>query len=69
MAKITRRFTIDSRGKRAYVGSKVRYNNRVWLLEDIQCLAWNKNQYLTLQDVRNKNKKIEFINPQDIKVV
>jgi|TARA_R110000765_G_scaffold365896_3_gene456028 hypothetical protein len=69
MAKITRRFTIDSRGNRAYVGSKVHYNNSVWLLEDIQRLAWNKNQYLTLQDVRNKNKKIEFINPQDIKVV
>ena len=68
MVKATRRFTIDSRGKRAYVGSKVRYKEKVWILEDIQRLAWNKNQYLTLQDPKNKNKKIEFIKPEDIKV-
>ena len=68
MAKLTRRFTIDSCGKRAYIGSRVRYKNKIWILEDIQHLAWSKNQYLTLQDMKNKNKKIEFIKSEDIKV-
>ena len=68
MAKLTRRFTIDSCGKRAYIGSKVWYENKIWILEDIQRLVWNKNQYLTLQDIKNKNKKIEFIKSENIKV-
>jgi hypothetical protein len=65
----TNRFTIDAFGKRAYVGSKVSYNDKVWLLEDIQYLSWSASQYLTLQDVRNKNKKLQFISPLSVKVV
>jgi len=65
----TNRFTIDSLGRRAYVGSKVSYNNKVWLLEDIQYLRWSADQYLTLQDPRNKNKKIQFISPHSISAI
>jgi hypothetical protein len=67
--KMTGRFTIDVNGRRAYIGNKVYYENKLWLLEDIQYLAWNSNQYLILQDVNNKNKKLSFISPHSIRVV
>jgi len=66
---VTSRFTFDRHGKKAYLGTKVLYNDRVWLLEDINYLSWNSNQYLTLQDIKNQNKKIDFISPSDIKVL
>ena len=63
---MTGRFTLDAGGRKVYVGSKVYYQNRLWLLEDIQYLAWNSNQYLVLQDLRNKNKKLSFISPNSV---
>ena len=63
---MTGRFTLDAGGRKVYIGSKVYYQNRLWLLEDIQYLAWNSNQYLVLQDLRNKNKKISFISPNSV---
>ena len=65
----TTRFTLDGNGKRAYVGSPVYYQNKVWLLEDIQYLKWNSEQYLTLQDPKNKNKKVEFVKASLISAV
>jgi len=63
------RFVIDSNGKRAYLGSKVLYKNKVWLLEDIEYLNWSAEQYLTLRDVSNKNKKTEFVRSDAISVI
>ncbi len=63
---MTGRFTLDAGGKKVYIGSKVYYQNRLWLLEDIQYLAWNSNQYLVLQDLKNKNKKLSFISPNSV---
>ena len=63
---MTNRFTLDARGKKVYVGDCVSYNNCTWLLEDIDYLTWNSNQYLTLRDVRNKNKKINFVLSGDV---
>ena len=65
----TTRFTLDGIGKRAYIGSPVYYKNKVWLLEDIQYLKWNSEQYLTLQDPKNKNKKVEFVKANLISAV
>ena len=63
---ISNRFTIDAHGKKAYVGSNVYYRNKKWLLEDIEYVSWNSNQYLTLQDLSNKNKKLTFISPNSV---
>lgn len=65
----TSRFVIDSNGKRAYMGSKVLYKNKVWLLEDIEYLNWSADQYLTLRDIKNKNKKTEFVRSDAISVI
>ncbi len=66
---MTSRFTIDRTGRKVYLGAKVLYDNKVWLLEDINYLSWNSNQYLTLQDLHNKNKKLNFISPETIKAI
>jgi len=60
------RYTIDAGGRKVYVGGKVYYNNKLWLLEDIQYLGWTTNQYLILQDINNKNKKLSFISPNTV---
>jgi hypothetical protein len=44
----------------------VYYKNKLWLLEDIDYLAWSVDQYLTLQDINNKNKRVAFISPASI---
>jgi len=66
MSKITRRFTLDHRGKKVYIGSTVIFKKKLFLVEDMQYLSWNKIQYLTLVDEKNKNKKIEFVSPEEI---
>ena len=65
----TSRFVIDSNGKRAHLGSKVFYKNKIWLLEDIEYLSWSADQYITLRDLKNKNKKAEFVRPEAISVI
>jgi hypothetical protein len=67
--KTTRRFTIDKRGRKAYVGSRVLFRNRTWLIEDIDYLSWNTNQYLTLTDPRNKTSKLQFISPKEVSTI
>tara|TARA_R110000824_G_scaffold197409_16_gene380903 strand:- start:13331 stop:13552 length:222 start_codon:yes stop_codon:yes gene_type:complete len=62
----TNRFTFDAHGKKVYIGAKVYYRNKQWLLKDIEYLRWNSNQYLTLQDLNNKNKIINFILPNSV---
>ena len=65
----TRRYALDGRNRKVYIGSTVNYNNRSFLVEDIQYLSWNTEQYLTLVDRKNKNKKLEFISPIDVRIV
>ena len=62
----TRRFALDRRGKRFYIGSVVEYNNKTFLVEDMQFHTWSREQYITLCDKRNKNKKIEFVASRDV---
>ena len=66
MSKLTRRFALDSKGKKVYIGSSVYFKNKLFLVEDMQYLSWNKIQYLTLVDKKNKNKKIEFVSPEQV---
>ena len=66
MSKTTRRFALDNRGKKVYIGSAVIFRNRLFLVEDMHYLSWNKNQYLTLVDKKNINKKIEFVSPEEV---
>jgi len=62
----TRRFTIDANGKKILVGSRVKYKDKIYILEDIEYLSWNINQYLTLSELKNKNKKIQFVSSHEI---
>ena len=63
----TRRFALDSRGKKVYINDYVLYENKVYFIEDIKYLKWNRGQYLTLVDSRNKNKKVDFVSPNDVR--
>ena len=63
---MTRRFALDNKGKKVYIGSAVVFRNKLFLVEDMQYLSWNTNQYLTLVDKRNKNKKIEFVPSKEV---
>lgn len=62
----TRRFAVDQKGNKVYVGSTVRYKDDTLLIENIQDLSWNKIQYLTLSDRKNKNKKIDFVPSSEV---
>ena len=66
---ITRRYALDEKSRKIFIGSKVKYNNRIFLVEDIQYLDWTIKQFLTLLDDKNKNKRIEFITPDKVKVI
>jgi len=63
---LSNRYTIDAHGRKAYVGTKVYYKNKLWLLEDIQYLSWSVDQFLTLQDINNKNKRVAFVSPSNV---
>ena len=65
----TNRFTLDADGNRAYIGERVYYQNKIWVLKDINYLKWNKEQYLTLQDLYNQNKNISYIKSNQILAV
>ncbi len=65
----TRRYALDMHKNKVFVGSTVKYNNRLFLIEDIEYLSWNTNQYLTLADKKNKNKKMKFISPNNVKAI
>jgi hypothetical protein len=62
----TKRFALDKDGKRVLIGSKVFFKNKIYIIEDIEYLSWNVNQYLTLSEVKNKNKKIHFVSSHEI---
>ena len=64
----TRRFAIDKKGKRLYIGSAVKYKNLICIVEDMKYLTWDKKQYITLVSKRNNNKKIDFVDPSDVLV-
>ena len=38
-------------------------------VEDIEYLDWTIKQFLTLVDNKNKNKKLKFISPEDVKAM
>jgi|15BtaG_2_1085339.scaffolds.fasta_scaffold79779_2 hypothetical protein len=65
----TKRFAIDSKGKRIYIGSSVRYRNSTYLVEDMKFLSWSRSQYLTLCENKNKNKKVDFVLSSDVLMV
>ena len=65
----TRRYAIDQNNRKLFIGSSVKYKSDLFVVEDIDYLTWNTNQYLTLVSVKNKNKKLEFISPNDVRVV
>ena len=65
----TRRYAIDQNNRKLYVGSAVKYKNKIYLVEEIDYLSWNLNQYLTLISTKNKNKKLEYISPVDVRVI
>ena len=62
----TRKFAIDSKGKRIYIGSSVNYKNLTYLVEDMKFLSWSRSQYLTLYEKKNKNKKVDFVLSSDV---
>ena len=64
----TRKFAIDKKGKKIYIGSAVKYKNLIFLVENMQHLSWNREQYITLVDRKNKNKKIEFVLPAEVSI-
>lgn len=60
-------FALDSKGNKIYAGSSVLYKDRPFLVESMQDpLYWNREQYITLVDAKNANKKIEFVSPQEV---
>jgi len=63
---LTRTFAVDKKGNKIYVGSTVRYKDDILLIENIRDLSWNKIQYLTLSDRKNKNKKIDFVPSSEV---
>lgn len=65
----TRRYAIDQNNRKLFIGSAVKYKKNIFLVEDIDYLSWSTNQYLTLVSIKNKNKKLEFISPRDVRVV
>jgi hypothetical protein len=65
----TRRYALDKNKRKLYIGSLVRYENKIFLVEDIDYLSWTTRQYLTLVDQKNKNKILKFISPEETKVV
>lgn len=65
----TRRFALDKNNHKIFIGSPVKYQNKTFLIEEIEYLSWNSKQYLTLTDKRNKNKKIKFILSDEVKAV
>ena len=62
----TKRFALDKDGKKVLIGSKVSFKNKIYIVEDIEYLSWNINQYLTLAELKNKNKKIQFVSSYEI---
>jgi len=64
----TKKFALDFRDKRIYIGSSVNYKNSVYFVEDIKYLSWSTSQYLTLREKKNKNKIIDYILPCDVKI-
>lgn len=65
----TKRYAIDRNQRKLFIGSSVKYKNDIFLVKEIDYLSWTTNQYLTLVSVKNKNKKLEFIQPRDVNLV
>jgi len=62
----TKRFAFDKDGNKVLIGSKVFFENKIYIIEDIEYLSWNVNQYLTLSELKNKNKKVQFVSSHEI---
>ena len=62
----TRRYALDKDGKKVLIGSKVSFKNKIYIVEDIEYLSWNINQYLTLSELKNRNKKVQFVSSHEI---
>ena len=62
----TRRFATDKYGRKFYIGDLVEYDKNLFLVEDMNFLSWNREQYLTLRSKKNDNKLVEFIHPLSV---
>ena len=63
-------FALDSKGNKIYAGTCVLYKNKSFLIESMQDpLYWNREQYITLVDEKNVNKKIEFVSPKEVLII
>ena len=65
----TKRFAIDRNNNKFFIGSTVKYKSELYSVHEIDYLSWNTNQYLTLVSIKNKNKKLQYISPNEVKVV
>ena len=65
----TRRFALDKNKNKIFIDSPVKYNNKIFLVEEIEYLSWNTKQYLTLIDKKNKNKKIKFVLSDNVRAL
>jgi hypothetical protein len=60
-------FALDKKGNKLYTGNAVLYKSKLFLIEAIKDpLYWNREQYITLVDQKNTNKKIDFVSPQEV---
>ena len=66
LSTVTRRYALDKNNHKAYIGSAVKYNNEIYIVEEIDYLSWTTKQYLTLLDKKNKNKKVKFVSSSDV---
>ena len=62
----TKRFAIDKKGNKIYIGNVVKFIIQLFLVEDMNYLSWSKEQYITLRDRNNKNKILEYITPSEV---
>jgi len=59
-------FAIDRNGTKTYIGNLVQYNNKYFYVENMEFISWNREQYLTLKSINNKNKILQYISPRDV---
>ena len=63
---LTKRFALDKKGKRIYIGTLVEYKNSLFYVENMNYLMWTKKQFITLRSKKNKNKILDFITPEEV---
>ena len=57
----TKRFALDSVGKKIYIGTLVEFRSDIFVIEDMKYLSWSKEQFLTLRAKKNKHKILDYV--------